>query len=142
MKTTILKLFAVVLAIACIAFLLITAGAWTFVQYQICCGVEIANAEASSPFGTPETLEEIRENVRNSFADSNFFLKLASGNFSGEETLFYIIIMAFLLLVALFLLYLLEQKRKDEERYKRREESERKFHDEMEKLGAWNPESQ
>ena len=73
---------ATISAISLLALLVSFIG----VRAELGAGYELARLEGYSPYGDPETPEEIQANVKASYADEGIFLRMASGNVGKTET--------------------------------------------------------
>ena len=76
-----LVMFAISLFIA-VRFLL-SAGMFIYDQAA---GVELSRASSMSPYGTPETIEEIKANVKSDFAERCWACRIVSGNADTSTT--------------------------------------------------------
>ena len=76
-----LVMFAISLFIA-VRFLL-SAGMFIYGQAA---GVELSRASSMSPYGTPETIEEIKANVKSDFAERCWACRIVSGNTDTSTT--------------------------------------------------------
>ncbi len=130
-SSTLIAVVAAILSALCLFGLII---AFFQVQSELNSGYELSRMESLSPYGDPETSEEIEANVKEEFANSNIFLRIASGNTDVSKK----IVLAFLVFVFLASLLKLRANYKAAEAKKekaRQQKIKSDFHQKMEALG-------
>lgn len=80
------SLISVAIAIISFFSLIALIGSYLWVQLDLTAGYDSAKIVNYSPYGDPETSEEIQANVKKSFSESGLFLRMASGNVGKTET--------------------------------------------------------
>lgn len=85
----------IAVAIAAISFISIIAlfGSFLVVRSELSAGYELARLESSSPYGHPETSEEIQAKVKEAYSKEGLFLRIASGNVPAPKATAIIVFM-------------------------------------------------
>lgn len=86
MSKKITALVSVAVATISIISLIALSISFFAVRAELGAGYELARLEGYSPYGDPETPEEIQANVKDSYANEGIFLRIASGNVGKAET--------------------------------------------------------
>ena len=123
---------AVISTISLIALVISVIG----VRVELGAGYELAHLESLSPYGNPETPEEIQANVKASYANEGIFLRMASGNVGKTETTVIVAFMFLSLVGSVSGLIYSEKAATEAAKKKEREMNKAIFRQKMEELGC------